>query len=224
MKPLPREDIAATGAQIVARLTVLAIAFLSTLGATQAQACTARALPPATVGSQWGIHAEGRLTQAWLCKDNSGEHVVTASQQAATDKQLGTELIFVKFSRQGSGWKKDWQARDYRPDSLVRQGTPELLVLKDADSDGELDVFIAYTLPGPGAATDEGKLLVYYKDHKYAIRGAVARTPEDFGSRKLSPNFLALPQSVQTEALRLWDKLSAPDTALRVIPRAAAPH
>jgi hypothetical protein len=187
-----------------------------------AAACTARALAPDTVPTQWGIAVEGKLTQAWACKDASGEHVVTASQQPASDKQLGTELMFVKFSRNGTAWKKDWQARDYRPDSRLRSPTPELVILKDADGDGVLDVFIAYALPGPGAATDEGKLLVFYKDRKYAIRGAIARTPDDFGSRQISPNFMTLPQPVQTEALKLWDKLSIPQATVLTQPRLGA--
>ncbi len=172
-------------------------------------ACTARALPLASLNETLGLRTEGHVTQAWACKDASGDHVLMAARLASPNPQLATQLSFVKQTRTPSGWKKDWQARDFLA-ATTNLIAPELMLIKDVDGDSLADVFIAYTLPGPDKTTDEGKLLVFYKDKKYAIRGVIARTPDDFGSRKVSDNFLTLPQPIQAQALQLWDKLSTP--------------
>ena len=69
---------------------------------------------------------------------------------------------------------------------------------------------MSYALPGQGLNPDDGKLLVFYKDRKYAIRGAVASGPGDFGTRTMDPGFNALPAAVQTFALDLWDAVALP--------------
>lgn len=200
-------------------MTLRAALLMLTFWSPSLWACTTRALPTASLNETLGLYTEGRVTQAWACKDASGEHVLMASRQASPDPQFAMQLSFVKHTRTPSGWKKDWQARDF----LVTPpgaSMPEIMLIKDVDGDSLADVFIAYTLPGQDKATDEGKLLVFYKDKKYAIRGAIARTPDDFGSRKISPNFLSLPPVVQAQALQLWDKLSAPASGQRETPPA----
>lgn len=185
-------------------------ALLALAMAHPAGACTARAVPASVLGKQLGITEEGSLAQAWSCTDAGGEHVLTISRVASSDRGQGTQLLFVKRTRTATGWRKAWQARDFVAEPMASAPGPELVMMKDVDSDGLADIFIAYALPRPTAASDEGKLLIYYKDHKYAIRGAIARTPDDFGSRKLDPAFGTLPQPLQLQALKLWDQLSLP--------------
>lgn len=204
-------------------LRALALAWLVWHALPGAHACTARALPAAMLGPQMGLSTPGEVTQAWSCKDARGDHVLVVSHQATGSKPQGTELLFTKRTRTAAGWKKDWQARDYLSEPPSSASNPEVVLMKDADGDGLADVFIGYALPRPTAASDEGKLLVYYKDRKYAIRGAIARTPSDFGSRKIDPDFSTLPQAIQTQALQLWDKISTPAGQKRISGNAARP-
>lgn len=188
-------------------------ALLCVLPDFAAHACTTRPLPPAALPDSLELPKGSRVTQAWSCKDKLGEQLVLATlstnSQPLPPSQSEAELTFLKFRQTPLGWKRDWQARDFLHDQPA-QRTNELILLGDYDGDGQADVFLAYAIPGLPAEPDEGKLLVFYKDQKYAIRGAVARTPSDFGSRKLSANFLTLPQAIQTQAFRLWDKLNSP--------------
>lgn len=187
---------------------VLALAGTSCL---TAKACAPKPWPTGSLLDKLDLPKASQITQAWSCKDRLGEQLVVAARSTGSPNEGAgtTELTFSKYRQTATGWKKDWQARDFLnapPASMA----PELILLGDYDGDGLADVFLAYALPGPPAQSDEGKLLVFYKDQKYAIRGAVAHSPTDFGSRKTSANFLTLPQTIQERAFRLWDKLNSP--------------
>ena len=169
----------------------------------EAGACTAVPLPLASVNERLGVSLEGQVSQAWACKDSAGEHVVLATRQAAPEPLHGTQIQFAKFTKSGSAWKRDWLARDFLLDGGNSLTSSEIILLKDVDGDGLAEVFIAYVLPGQAGEPDNGKLLVYYKDHKHAVRGAIARTVSDFGSRKVDGSFQTLPASVQAQALQL---------------------
>jgi hypothetical protein len=191
-------------------LRAFAGTILLLLAVGKASACTAVPLPLASVNDRLNMPIEGEISQAWACKDNAGEHIVLATRQNAPEPLQGTQIQFAKFTKSASGWKRDWQARDFLLDAGNRISSSEIILLKDVDGDGLAETFIAYSLPGRTGEPDTGKLLVYFKDHKYAIRGAIAHTASDFGSRKMDAGFQALPAQIQSQALQLWDKLSPP--------------
>jgi hypothetical protein len=201
--------------QLAATLLVSAIAVaLPGHAATPATAssgtCPQQAADPAKLSLELDLQTDESLDQAWLCTDQSGEHVVTVSR-VRSPGQRGTEVLFTQRSRQAKGWKKDWQARDFfiAPPDRGTEARNRVL-LKDVDHDGHLEAYIAYVLPGPSQSVDEGKLLVFFNGRKYAIRGAIPRSPDDFGSRQIGSAFYALPAAVQAQALSLWDQLSQP--------------
>lgn len=179
-------------------------------GATPTLVCPEQPQDPRTLTPELSLPADEVLDQAWRCNDQDGDHLVTVSRQR-NPGQRGTQVLFTQRTRQNGAWKKDWQARDF----LVAQqdqanGTRSRVLLKDADGDGRVEAYIAYVLPGPSQAVDEGKLLVYFQGRKYAIRGAIPRSLDDFGSRQIGSAFHELPGLVQTQALLLWDELSKP--------------
>jgi hypothetical protein len=173
-------------------------------------ACPKQAIDPAKLSPALDLQTDEQLDQAWVCTDQAGEHVVTVSR-VRSPGQRGTEVLFTQRSRQAKGWKKDWQARDFliAPTEHGSE-TRNRVVLNDVDHDGHLEAYIAYVLPGPSQSVDEGKLLVFFNGRKYAIRGAIPRSPDDFGSRQIGSAFYALPAAVQAQALSLWDQLSKP--------------
>lgn len=181
---------------------------------SSALACAARPVPLDSLSGKLDLPKASWLTQAWSCHDAQGEELVIAAHAPAqkNGSGLGEELIFQKYRQTASGWKKDWQARDFLGPGLTSRAntSSELILIGDFDGDGLADIFIAYTLPGQPVPPDEGKLLVFHKDQKYALRGAIARSRNDFGSRKITARFLTLPQPLQDQALKLWDKLNMP--------------
>lgn len=184
-------------------------------------ACTPRPVIPAAVKAP----VDGLVVAAFACKDAEGEHLFVESRQQpapVAGKVQPAELTFYKFTTSPNGPVKRWQARDFspvderasaptRPQS--RTARTDRFTARDVDGDGIAEAFIAYTLPGQAPNPDDGKLLVFYKDRKFAIRGAVASTPGDFGSRTLDPGFSTLPVAIQNHALTLWDTVALPKGA-----------
>lgn len=185
---------------------------------TSALACVMRSVPADSVKAP----VDGRVVQAFTCKDADGEHLFIESRQALSPPPGGRlpslALSFYKFTLAASGGLlKRWQARDFvmQDDPLplprtARAPRVDRFVVRDVDGDGLAEAFVSYALPGQGLDPDDGKLLVFYKDRKYAIRGAVASGPADFGTRTMDPGFSALPSAVQTFALDLWDAVALP--------------
>jgi hypothetical protein len=202
------------------RLTVrlLTTLLLTTLACpvVLAQGCQPRALSALPAKPP----LEGQAVQAIACKDAEGEHLFIESRaqpEPVRGKPQPQVLSFYKFTLgAGQTAQRRWQARDFLPmDDNARalsttSARADRFVVKDIDGDGLAEAFISYALPGRAGAGSEGKLLVFYKDRKYAIRGAVAQGPDDFASRTVDPSFQTLPLSVQTYALTLWDQVALP--------------
>jgi hypothetical protein len=160
---------------------------------------------------------EGKVQQAFACTDAEGAsiYVETRAPTGAGSIKPGTTLVsFYKFQQTANGqWLKRWQARDFiAAGKQARIARNVRFTVKDVDGDRLDEAFISYSLPSSSASPEDGKLLVYYKDRKFAIRGAVGMGPTDFSSRTLDAGFNTLPAAVQTFALGLWDNVAVPRT------------
>ena len=159
---------------------------------------------------------EGRVAQAFNCKDLDGEQLFVETRLAGptlNGKPQATALTFYQFTLNAQGLlTRRWQARDFAPpDSrLSRSPQTHRFTARDVDGDGLAEAFIAYALPGAAFGPDEGKLLVFHKDRKYAVRGVVALAPGGFSTRNIDPGFELLPAAIQRHALQQWDALALP--------------
>jgi hypothetical protein len=199
-----------------ARTTLTALAaclsWVSMTTPAHAQACAPKALAAETVKAP----VEGQIVQAFGCKDAEGDQVFIETRMpggVVAGKRQPTALSFYQFTMGPNGTAtRRWQARDFIPADLRPAKAPRnaRFVVRDIDGDGAAESFISYALPGVSSNPDEGKLLVFYKDRKFAIRGAVAAASNDFSTRNLDATFNALPPAVQSYALGLWDSVALP--------------
>ena len=150
----------------------------------------------------------GKLIKAYECWDRLGVHVYVASRLQTGkfgDSSFRSELHFYKATNDHGGLISRWEARDIG-EGLVEASFRQFLV-KDVDGDGISEAFISYELNGDGLDPDTRKVLVYYKDKKYAIRGRVAKQDGDQTTRSTDLDFETLPVSVRKLALQMWDGL-----------------
>lgn len=198
------------------RLAAISLLTLA-MGCQAAVACQLRVVPL----GQLAAPVEGKVAQAFTCKDAEGEQLFVETRLPGNwvaGKLQPTAVSFYKFTLQANGKaNKRWQARDFVPaDSrLSRSSKVDRFTAQDVDGDGVLEAFIAYSVPGQSGNPDEGKLLVFFKDRKYAVRGAVALAPDSFSTRTLDPAFATLPAAVQNHALGLWDTVALPQPPQR---------
>src|SRR5690606_21121969 len=138
-------------------------------------ACAMRGVPTEAVKAP----VDGRVVQAFTCKDAEGEHLFVEARQVpapatsgSTGKPSPVSLSFYKYTLPATGAPiRRWQARDFAPqDEAIalavrgnRQPRVDRFVAQDVDGDGLAEAFISYTLPGQGLNPDDGKLLVFYK-------------------------------------------------------------
>lgn len=194
---------------LVTALTAVALA--SGLGST-ALACQMRPV----AADQVRAPVEGKVAQAFSCKDLDGEQLFVETRLAGAllnGKPQATALTFYQFTlgAQGAPTRR-WQARDFAPpDSrLSRSPLTSRFTARDVDGDGLAEAYIAYAMPGAASGPDEGKLLVFHKDRKYAVRGVVALAPGGFSTRNIDPGFDLLPAAIQRHALQQWDAMALP--------------
>jgi hypothetical protein len=179
---------------------------------TPASACQTR---PVAV-DQVKAPVEGKVAQAFACKDLEGEQLFIETRLAASvsnGKPQPTALTFYQFTLNAQGTlTRRWQARDFAPSDsrLSRSPQTSRFTARDVDGDGLAEAFIAYAMPGAAMGPDEGKLLVFHKDRKYAVRGVVALSPGGFSTRNIDPGFDMLPPAIQRHALQQWDALALP--------------
>ncbi|TBO28755.1 hypothetical protein EYS42_14155 [Aquabacterium lacunae] len=182
--------------------------------APMAQACQTRAVPI----EQVKVPVEGRVVRAFGCQDALGEQLFVETRQptALGARAAGTALTFYQFTLNSQtnahGVSRRWMARDFAPADSRLSRSPQVnrFTASDIDGDGVLEAFVAYSTAATPGAAEEGKLLVFHKDRKYAVRGTVALLPGDFSTRNMDPGFDTLPGSIQRHALQLWDSMALP--------------
>jgi hypothetical protein len=174
-------------------------------------ACSSRAVPLDSIAAP----LDGKVQQAFTCNDAEGTsiYVETRGLTGAGSIKPGTIMVtFYKFQQTADGrWLTRWQARDFVPITRqMRLSRNFTITVKDVDGDKIDEAFISYSLPSDEQRMEDGKLLVYYKDKKFAVRGAVGMQPGDFSSRSVDAGFESMPAAVQRYALSLWDKVAVP--------------
>lgn len=148
----------------------------------------------------------GKLIKAYECWDKEGVHLYVASglqTRKFGDSGFHTELHFYKATNDHGGLINRWEARDMG-EGLVEASFRQFLV-KDVDGDSISEAFISYELNGDGLDPDTRKVLVFYKNKKYAIRGRIAKQEEDQTTRSTDFDFDTLPVAVRKQALQMWD-------------------
>ena len=136
----------------------------------------------------------GGVLKAYACRDPEGRHLFLASgipQLKSVPDAGSTEVHFYKYTQSGDTWTKKWEARDF----LLGAGSGIDVAnfeVQAADGGASSVAYMAYRLRTAGVPTEEAKLLVFYKDRKFAVRGAIARSADDFASRNIDAGFSAL--------------------------------
>jgi len=143
----------------------------------------------------------GSILEAREFKDALGLHYYIATD-VRTDK---ADSLFVRcYTKTADGFVQDWQIRDFSPYGITYETR---LKIKDIDGDGIYEIVFVYRVEGD--VLNHGilgeKLLLHYKNKKYAIRNT-AHYGIDDDKVTMDKAFDVLPKSVKAFAINMWNK------------------
>lgn len=155
------------------------------------------------------IQYKGKPVDVREINDAEGTHVVVLSK--VEDKTMGergykSEIFAYKYTYINGEYKKNWEIKEFNPSVLVTVNFLDPLQIADIDKDGIAETLFVYAIAPDGLDPITLKLMLHYKDNKYAIRGEIPQQDSDEYKKKVDPSFDHLPVPVKAYALKFWDR------------------
>jgi len=154
----------------------------------------------------------GTVLEAYEYKDVAGLHYYIATD-VRTDKM---DSLFVRcYTKTDTGFRKDWQIRDFSAYGITYE---TLLKITDINNDGVYETVFAYRVEGDvlNHGTLTIKLLLHYKNQKYAIRN-FTYYGSDENKLEMDQSFNAIPKQVKAFAINMWNKEVAAGDLVKLI-------
>lgn len=151
---------------------------------------------------------KGKLIDAKEFNDAEGKHIAILSR--LEDKTFGqkgykTEIYAYKYTISDGKYEKNWEIKDFNPSFLMTADIVEKLDVLDIDKDGLAETVFMYEISPDGLDPITLKLMLHYKNKKYAIRGEIPQQESDIYKQKIDPAFDELPREVRAYAIKRWD-------------------
>jgi hypothetical protein len=151
------------------------------------------------------VNYKGELDDAYKIEDKGGVHIFVASHMQAGN----VDSLFVKYFTQSSNnWKEDWQIKDFS--NKVAASLYTVTKFADIDGNGVFETLFAYEVAedfAPGSIMTR-KVMLFYKDRKYAIRGQFHEGADDSGTVVMDKDFDTIPFAVKKYTIGYWNELS----------------
>lgn len=156
-----------------------------------------------------------RLLKALKYRDTDGSSRIVAiganpngEKFDARDDKSYTSIHAYGFVEDHGSRLVRWEIKEYHDMLCAVKVLTPLFDVIDA-GDGQPLTMVPYWIPCDGLDATRVKLIVVYKDRKYAIRGQIPNQEEDEETREPGENFRELPAAVRKTALAYWAKVVA---------------
>ncbi|WP_143307586.1 M949_RS01915 family surface polysaccharide biosynthesis protein [Chitinophaga vietnamensis] len=154
----------------------------------------------------------GRLIQAYEIGDAMGLHQFILSQEekiTPTDT-MGTVIHAYKYTHDHGGLLLRWEVKEAAPGPLTAVFFDEKKTrIVDIDHDGEAETIFVYYCWPDGLDPVTMKMMVHYKNKKYAIRGSFPQQEGDQPVKKMDAAFDDIPPVIKVYASKYWDEIVA---------------
>ena len=151
----------------------------------------------------------GNAIKAYEIVDKGGHWVLVFSKLETGkigENGYQSEFHAYKYLEDHGGYLLKWEIKDFGPNPLCSPYfDPKNLAIADIDKDGSAETVFLYQVGCDGLDPDVTKLMLHYKNKKYAIRGEV---PQEGGQpvKKTDKSFDTLPPAVKKYASDFWDR------------------
>jgi hypothetical protein len=154
-----------------------------------------------------------KLLKALEYRDTDGSYRILAfggnDHGPTVDDKSYVSLHAYGFMQDHGGYVTKWEIKDTNGSALCGlQMLTSLVDVIDAGN-GEPLVVVPYWIACDGLDGTSVKLIMVYKDQKYAIRGNLPNQDSDTLWHKPGSNFGQLPPAVQKTAEAYWQKVEA---------------
>lgn len=151
------------------------------------------------------VKFEGKVQECYEYKDAAGQHLLLATVTGE-----GKNFFCTAYARVNGAYMQDWQIKDYSELSVGMADDYTKIV--DIDNDGIYETIIVYSYwtekPNEKFVGTSWKLLLHYKNKKYAVRAYEPDSDYDEPELKMDKSFDALPKGVKAYVTRYWDQLA----------------
>jgi hypothetical protein len=151
------------------------------------------------------VKFEGKVQECYEYKDAAGQHLLLAT---ATGK--GKNFFCTAYTMVNGAYTQDWQIKDFAESEIGMADDYTKFV--DIDKDGVYETIIVYSYwtekPKEKFVGTTWKLLLHYKNKKYAVRAYEPDSDSDEPELKMDKSFDELPKAVKAYVTKYWDKLA----------------
>lgn len=155
----------------------------------------------------------GKLLKALEYRDADGSYRILAfggnDHGPTVDDKSYVSLHTYGFLQDHGGYVTKWEIKDTNGSFLCGVQMLTTLVNVIDAGNGEPLVVVPYWIACDGLDGTSVKLIMVYKDQKYAIRGNLPNQDSDTLWHKPGSNFSQLPPVVQKTAEAYWQKVEA---------------
>jgi len=151
------------------------------------------------------VKFEGKVQECYEYKDAAGQHLLLAT---ATGE--GKNFFCTAYTKINGAYAQDWQIKDFAESEIGMADDYTKFV--DIDKDGVYETIIVYSYwtekPKEKFVGITWKLLLHYKNNKYAVRAYEPDSDSDEPELKMDKSFDELPKAVKAYVTKYWDKLA----------------
>jgi hypothetical protein len=151
------------------------------------------------------VKFEGKVQECYEYKDAAGQHLLLATVTGE-----GKNFFCTAYTMANGAYTQDWQIKDFAESEIGMADDYSKFV--DIDKDGIYETIIVYTYwtekPKQKFVGATWKLLLNYKNKKYAVRAYEPDSDYDEPELKMDKSFDELPKAVKAYVTRYWDKLA----------------
>lgn len=152
----------------------------------------------------------GDAIKAYEIVDKGGHWVLVFSKLETGkigENGYQSEFHAYRYLEDHGGYLLKWEIKDFGGNALCSPYfDPKNLAIADIDKDGSAETIFLYQISCDGLDPAVTKLMLHYKNTKYAIRGEV---PQEEGGRpvkKMDKSFDTLPPAVKKYTSNFWDE------------------
>jgi hypothetical protein len=139
---------------------------------------------------------EGKVIDAYKYEDESGENIYIITKKLDGEK---TKIKGSKFQKTNSNWISKWEINDQGYEILLHFPYTRII---DIDKDGLAETIFCYEIDQVS-----WKIMLHYKDKKFAVRSNIPQLDGDKYTCKYDEGFKNIPPIVFNYVKKYWQEI-----------------